>query len=134
MEPGVATSMARILCVEDEEAIRSLIVEELRDAGHEVLEAPDGIVGLAMIEQHRPDLVLCDVSMPRMDGYQVLKRTRALGPGFRVMPFLFLSAMAEPSQIVEGKSLGADDYITKPIQFEELFAKVAYRLDRAGVS
>ncbi len=125
--------MARILCIEDEEGIRSLLVEELRDAGHEALEASNGPDGLTMIESKRPDLVLCDVNMPGMDGHQVLTRTRALGPDFRIMPFLFLSAMAEPAQIVEGRRLGADDYITKPIEFEELFEKLDRRLERAGL-
>lgn len=123
--------MAKIICIEDEHAIRSIVAEELREAGHEILEAEDGEAGLALIKAEKPDLVLCDVSMPRMDGYAVLKRVRALGPDFRLMPFLFLSAMAEPTQIMEGRRLGADDYITKPIQFEELFSKVETRLEKA---
>lgn len=127
---GSGGSLARILCIEDEAAIRSIIVEELREAGHETLEAEDGEVGLTLIREQRPDLVLCDVSMPKLDGYQVLKRARALGPDFRLMPFLFLSAMAEPTQILEGRRMGADDYITKPIQFDELCAKVEMRLER----
>jgi CheY-like chemotaxis protein len=120
--------MAKILCIDDEAAIRKLIAEELRDAGHELIEAADGEIGLALIQQHRPDLVLCDISMPRLDGYQVLERTRALGPEFRLMPFLFLSAMAEPRQVIAGKRLGADDYITKPIEFDDFLAVINRRL------
>lgn len=120
--------MAKILCIDDEAAIRKLIVEELRDAGHEPIEAADGEAGLALIKQHRPDLVLCDISMPRLDGYQVLERTRALGPEFRLMPFLFLSAMAEPRQVIAGKRLGADDYITKPIEFDDFLTVINRRL------
>jgi len=123
--------LAKIVCIEDEFAIRNIVAEELREAGHEILEAEDGEAGLALIKAEKPDLVLCDVSMPRMDGYAVLKRMRALGPDFRLMPFLFLSAMAEPTQIMEGRRMGADDYITKPIQFDELFSKVEARLEKA---
>lgn len=122
--------MARILCIDDEAAIRRLIVEELRDAGHEPIEAADGETGLALIASQRPDLVLCDISMPKLDGYQVLERMRALGPDFRLMPFVYLSAMAEPRQVTAGKRLGADDYITKPIAFEELVATIERRLRR----
>lgn len=125
-----ALGVARILCVEDEAAIRKIVVEELQDAGHETLEAADGEEAMGLIERERPDLILCDISIPKLNGFEVLRRTRALGPEFRIVPFLFLSALADPREIIEGQRMGADEYITKPIHFDELFTKIERRLER----
>jgi len=122
--------VAKILCVEDENAIRQIVVEELQEAGHETLEAADGETAMALIQTEHPDLILCDISIPKLTGYEVLRKTRALGPDFRIVPFLFLSALADPREIIEGQRMGADEYITKPIQFDEMFTKINRRLER----
>lgn len=120
--------MAKILCIEDEASIRQDIVEELHDAGYETLTAGDGKAGLAAIKKHKPDLVLCDITMPKMDGFQLLAELRNNHPEFADLPFVFVSALADKKQIVEGKALGADDYLTKPIDFDLLLATVQSRL------
>jgi len=119
---------ALILCVEDEEVLRRDIVEELCEAGYRVIEAATGEEALAQCLATRPDLVLCDISMPGMNGYDVLRELRQQ-PGQLVdIPFLFLSALADRQQVVEGKLLGADDYLTKPVDFDLLLATVHTRL------
>ena len=84
-----------ILCVEDEADIRSDIVEELRDAGYETVEAANGREGLEAIEKRIPDLVLCDITMPQMNGYEMLAALRAKEPKYADLPFVFLSALAD---------------------------------------
>jgi CheY-like chemotaxis protein len=116
--------MTTILCVEDETAIRQDIVEELQDAGYATLEAGNGEEGLAAIRDHNPDLVLCDITMPRMDGHKLVKHVRMNYPQFSELPFLFLSALADRKDVLSGIELGADDYLTKPIDFELLLTKV----------
>lgn len=120
--------MARILCIEDENFIREDIVEELEDAGHEVVQADCGTDGLEAILANKLDLVLCDISMPAMDGHALLTELRTNYPAFNDLPFVFLSALGDRKDVIAGKQLGADDYLTKPIDFELLHATVASRL------
>lgn len=120
--------MALILCIDDEEPLRRLITAELRDAGYETIEAADGRAGLAAIRAHRPDLVLCDVNMPQMNGYELLAELRENHPQLAEAPFVFLSALADRRDIIAGKRLGADDYLTKPVDLEVLVATVESRL------
>ena len=120
--------MARILCIEDEDFIRQDIVEELTDAGHTVIEADNGADGLKAIVAQTPDLVLCDISMPVMDGHTLLTELRENHPAFDDLPFVFLSALADRKDVIAGKRLGADDYLTKPIDFEMLHATIETRL------
>ena len=120
--------MAKVLCIEDEAEIRALLVEELSEEGHDVVEAADGLLGLTAITQHKPDVVLCDITMPNMDGHALLHELRTNHPEFAELPFIFLSALADRQQILEGKKLGADDYLTKPIDFELLIATLEARL------
>lgn len=122
------TTGALILCVEDEEVLRRDIVEELCEAGYRVIEAGTGEEALAQCLATRPDLVLCDISMPEMNGYDVLRELRQQPGGFADIPFLFLSALADRQQVVEGKLLGADDYLTKPVDFDLLLATIHTRL------
>ncbi len=117
-----------ILCVEDEADIRSDIVEELRDAGYETVEAANGREGLEAIEKRKPDLVLCDITMPQMTGYQMLTALRDNHPEYADLPFVFLSALADRKDILAGRQMGADDYVTKPVDFEMLLATVESRL------
>jgi DNA-binding response OmpR family regulator len=116
--------MTTILCIEDEEAIRQDIVEELEDAGYATLEACNGESGLASIRAHNPDLVLCDINMPKVDGYTLVKHLRESFPQYSELPFIFLSALGDRKDILAGLELGADDYLTKPIDFEFLLIKV----------
>jgi class 3 adenylate cyclase len=120
--------MALILCIDDEEPLRRLITAELRDAGYQTLEAADGRAGLAAIQTHAPDLILCDVNMPLMNGYELLSELRELHPHLAEAPFVFLSALADRRDIIAGKRLGADDYLTKPVDMEVLIATVESRL------
>lgn len=115
---------ATILCIDDEVLLREDIVEELEDEGYRVLQACDGHEGLKQILQHHPDLVICDITMPRKNGYQLLKEVRGDHGISAEMPFIFLSALADKEHVVAGLRLGADNYITKPVDFDVLRAKV----------
>lgn len=123
------TAAARILCIEDDPGTAELLAEELTDAGFEVRIAHSGGAGLAALDP-RPDLVLCDIDMPEISGYDVLKRMRALGGEFRRLPFIFLTAFAAREDQIRARQLGCDDYLTKPIDFELLVAAVRNRLQR----
>ncbi|NQV57194.1 MAG: response regulator [Rhodospirillales bacterium] len=116
--------MIHILCIEDEADLREEIVFELNEAGYKVSEASNGIDGLKLIEDQRPDLILCDVSMPKMTGRELLSELRRRDLEFAETPFVFLSALADREDLISGMELGADEYLTKPIDFEILLTKV----------
>lgn len=117
-----------VLCVEDEPQLRRDIADELVETGYDVIEAGSGEEALARLGEIRPDLVLCDISMPGLSGYDVLNAVRERGVDHAEIPFVFLSALADPRQIVDGKRLGADDYLVKPIDYDLLLATVDARL------
>jgi len=115
--------MAKIIVIEDDTDLRDLLVEELEDAGHQTVEASDGVEGLAAIKEENPDVIISDIGMPRMNGYQL--RQRLLNcPRFSNTPFLFLSALAFQQAIDKGISIGADDYLTKPVDFGDLLSRI----------
>lgn len=116
--------MASICVVEDEPALLQLIKEELEDLGHTVLTAPDGEKGAELIIRTRPDLVVSDINMPRMNGYQMLSRLKAEMDGLEDIPFLYLSAYADKNDIADGMMTGATAYITKPVDMDALTAWV----------
>ncbi|NNM81223.1 MAG: response regulator transcription factor [Burkholderiales bacterium] len=120
----------KILCIEDDEETSSLLVEELVDRGFDVCAAADGQEGLAAILRERPDLVLCDISMPGMSGFEVLDRLKALAPRFLGMPFIFLTALTDRENELRGRRLGADDYVCKPVDFDLLHEIIRARLAR----
>ena len=122
----------KILCIEDDRETAALIAEELVDRGYDVTVAHDGREGLAAILRIMPDLVLSDISMPAMSGFELLDRLVALAPRFARMPFVFLTALTDRDNELKGRQLGADDYVTKPIDFDMLAAIIAARL--AGVA
>jgi DNA-binding response OmpR family regulator len=124
----------RILCIEDDQETATLIAEELRDRGFEVSVSYNGQEGLAAILRERPDLVLSDISMPVMSGFELLERLTVLAPRFENMPFVFLTALADRDNELRGRRLGADDYVTKPIDFDMLEAIVRARLARTARS
>jgi len=116
--------MTTILCIEDESELRKDITEELEEAGYTVLQAVDGKEGLEMILAHKPDLVLCDITMPKMNGLQLLKEVRQNFPLLAEMPIILLSALADRQRVVEGLNEGADAYFTKPIDYELLLIRI----------
>ncbi|WP_374378450.1 putative bifunctional diguanylate cyclase/phosphodiesterase [Dongia sp.] len=118
-----------ILCAEDEPELREDIIGELRDAGYSVIEAANGEDALMAITTLAPDIVLCDINMPRMTGLEVLEQVRASDSEAADVPFIFLTAYGEKSDLIRGKKLGADDYLIKPIDFDVLLTTVSSRLE-----
>ncbi|WP_019567917.1 response regulator [Thioalkalivibrio sp. ALMg13-2] len=119
---------ARVLCAEDEPLLRRDICEELSEAGFVAIEAAHGVEALEQIDAVRPDLILCDINMPGRNGYELLAEVRARGPDLAETPFVFLTALSDPREVVDGKRAGADDYLVKPVDFDLLLATVEARL------
>jgi DNA-binding response OmpR family regulator/DNA-binding CsgD family transcriptional regulator len=126
-------SMTRpvVLCIEDEEDLRIDIADELKAADYEVLQAANGNEALKLLESARPDLVLCDITMPGLGGYEVLKAMRGEGD-LSDVPFIFLTALADRNDVLVGKQAGADDYLVKPIDHDLLLATIATRLNQVS--
>lgn len=124
--------MSRILCIEDEPALRQVIVEELILAGYETVEAKDGMEGLSAILESKPDLVLCDITMPKMSGHELLQNLRDGYPEHADLPFVFLSALADKTDVIRGQTLGADDYLTKPVDLDILLSTVEARINQVN--
>jgi DNA-binding response OmpR family regulator len=122
----------RILCIEDDCETAALIAEELNDRGYKVAVAHNGSDGFNAILRNSPDLVLADVNMPVMSGFDLLQRLTAQEPRFARMPFVFLTALADHDNELKGWQLGADDYVTKPVDFDVLAAVIASRLKRVA--
>jgi DNA-binding response OmpR family regulator len=118
----------RVLCVDDDEDIRLLLRELLERAGYTVDEAADGKTALRMLFANTPALVILDVTMPDLDGYQTLERIRDLSD----VPVLMLTARSQELEKVRGLSAGADDYVAKPFGRQELLARVQALLRRTG--
>jgi DNA-binding response OmpR family regulator len=118
----------KILCIEDDRETATLIAEELAERGYEVATAYDGAAGFAAIFKTMPDLILCDISMPVMSGFEVLEHLTNIAPRFGNMPFLFLTALTDRNNELRGRQLGADDYVTKPVDFDLLAAIITARL------
>jgi DNA-binding NarL/FixJ family response regulator len=122
--------LSTILCIEDDEQAASLIGEALTELGYTVDLARDGKEGLAAILSKKPDLVICDIRMPVMNGFEVLEQVVAAGPAYAEIPFVYLTALGDRDSELAGRRLGADDYLTKPIDFEMLGAVIQNRLRR----
>jgi two-component system response regulator RpaA len=123
--------LSRILVIEDEQAIAELVKINLDLLGHQVITAPDGIKGLAMSQQNRPDLIVLDVMMPDLDGFTVCQRLRQ-NPQTNHIPVLMLTALSTTKDKVAGFDAGADDYLPKPFDIPELQVRVRALLRRAG--
>jgi DNA-binding response OmpR family regulator len=123
-----------ILCIEDDRDTASLICEELVDRGFEVRAAYNGREGLAAILKDPPDLVLSDVGMPGMSGFELLRTLTSMEPRFESMPFVFLTALSDHDHELKGWQLGADDYLTKPVDYDVLAALITARLARVARS
>ncbi|OIO91002.1 MAG: hypothetical protein AUK03_12075 [Anaerolineae bacterium CG2_30_64_16] len=122
--------MARILVVEDNPVMANAIGDVLELAGHQVSVAADGVAGLLEIPKVGPELIISDVMMPRMDGFEFYQAVRA-NPAWVFIPFIFLTAKGQEEDIYLGKRLGADDYLVKPYAPENLVATVESKLARA---
>jgi CheY-like chemotaxis protein/CRP-like cAMP-binding protein len=121
--------MRKILIIEDNEDVRENTADLLELSGHRVQTSADGAAGIDKAMSFYPDLIICDIMMPGMDGYQVLE---ALQSNSRTagIPFIFLSAKANKSDVRKGMNLGADDYLTKPFEEQELLDAIGSRLRR----
>jgi two-component system, sensor histidine kinase and response regulator len=119
--------MKTLLVIEDEQFVRENIVEILESSGYRVMSAPNGVVGAHLAIEHLPDLILCDVMMPELDGHGVLEHVRTNAMTAET-PFIFLTARADTGDLRAGMNLGADDYITKPFRVAELLKAVETRL------
>lgn len=121
--------MPKILVIEDEQAIREDILEILVNNGFESMGAEDGLMGMELLRHHHPDLIICDITMPNLDGYGFLQALRASAE-FAATPFIFMTARADRSSQRLGMNLGADDYITKPIGQKDILQAIAARLHK----
>nr|WP_294554212.1 response regulator transcription factor [uncultured Rhodopila sp.] len=126
----MAASNPHVLCVDDDRETAGLIAEELVDRGFRVSIACDGEEGFQAILTTQPDIALVDVTMPVLSGFDLLERLVSLAPRFSSMPFLYLTALSDRANELKGRQLGADDYITKPVDFEILTAIIKARLAR----
>jgi DNA-binding NarL/FixJ family response regulator len=122
--------MKKILIIEDEPEMRRNLATILRLEGYQQLTADNGRRGVELALAEAPDLILCDVMMPELDGYGVLQALRA-SPATEATPFIFLTAKGEKPDIRAGMNLGADDYLTKPVAKADLLNAIASRLKRS---
>ncbi|MER5637395.1 response regulator transcription factor [Kitasatospora sp. NPDC002227] len=122
---------ARLLVVDDEPALRDALESSLAFEGYEVLTATDGYEALDAVERERPDLVLLDIMMPRMDGLTAVRRMRSRGD---TAPVLMLTARDAVGDRVTGLDVGADDYLAKPFELDELLARVRALLRRSAIA
>jgi DNA-binding response OmpR family regulator len=121
--------MATILIIEDDKSLRNALNDVLRTAGYQTLTATDGRTGLEMAIQKAPDLILCDIKLPYLDGYRVLEQLRA---EFHtaLTPFIFLTALHDSVQQRRGMLLGADDYVTKPFEVKALLKTIQTQFEK----
>jgi DNA-binding response OmpR family regulator len=122
-----------ILVAEDQEHIRSLIEYKLRNSGYTVIAVKDGVAALQTAAEIKPDLILLDVMMPLMTGFEVLAKLKQQ-ESLRSIPVLLVTAQSQEDEVLKGLELGADDYITKPFSPNELAARVKTVLLRRSTS
>jgi YesN/AraC family two-component response regulator len=124
--------MKKILVIEDEGQSREMFLEFLTAEGFEVIGAENGLIGVQQAQQQLPDLVICDILMPVLDGYGVLTTLRQ-DSMTAVIPFIFVTARGTKAELRQGMKLGADDYLIKPLTVEELLEAVTIRLEKQEV-
>ena len=117
----------RILIVEDEATLRHIVKDAIEDAGHSVITASDGAEGLQLFRQEQPHLVIADIMLPKMDGYEMV---RAMREEQSAAQYLFLSALSDSEDVVEGFKAGGNDYLRKPFAIRELIVRVEALLSR----
>jgi DNA-binding NarL/FixJ family response regulator len=123
--------MQKILIVDDDITLRAALTRYLKDRGFLVHSAASGVEGFESFSQDTPDLIVSDVVMPEMDGFELCTRIRESGPG-QLIPFIFLSGRCDLEDRIQGHSIGADDYLVKPFHPRELIAKIEAQLARAS--
>jgi two-component system, sensor histidine kinase and response regulator len=123
--------MSKLLVIDDEPSFREVLADTLREAGYEVEEASDGAKGVIRAREVRPDLILCDIMMSGLDGYDVLAALRQ-DPWSALIPVIFLTGVDHNVGLRKGMELGADDYLVKPVRAEELVRAIEARLARHG--
>ncbi len=124
--------MKKILLIEDDIALRENTAELLELSGYSLFTAPNGKIGVKKAKKETPDIIICDIMMPELDGYGVLEAI-SLDENTKHIPFIFLSAKTEHKEIRKGMDMGADDYLTKPFEEEELLSAVESRLAKASI-
>ncbi len=124
--------MAKILIAEDERDIRDLIEFTLKYAGHDVIKTSNGVEAVEVASKDRPDLIILDVRMPRMTGYEACRALKALD-GLKDVPIVFLSAKGQQTEMESGLDAGAYDYILKPFAPDHLTRRIAEILTKFGV-
>lgn len=122
--------MNRLLIIDDEDSLRESIAEFLEFEGYKCLQASDGTEGIELARAEMPDLIICDIKMPDMSGHEVLKELRRDSRTSSI-PFIFLTALFDKSEVRKGMNLGADDYLTKPFQNEDLLSAIRIRLNKS---
>lgn len=125
--------MSKILVIEDEQDVRDNIVEILELEGFETKNAKNGIIGLKLAQQYNPDIIICDILMPIVNGYEVLDKLRK-NPKTALIPFIFLTAKATSEDLRRGMDIGADDYLTKPFKIDTLLKVVQIQLEKKEAS
>ena len=121
--------MGKVLTIEDDVLLRETLTEILEVYGHTVVQAEDGEEGIKMFSESSPDLVLCDINMPKMDGFEVLKKLKVVVGEADMPPFIFLSAKTEKKNIQQALDLGAVDFVSKPYSAPELLKLIDSRLN-----
>jgi CheY-like chemotaxis protein len=121
--------MAKILVADDEPELRNTVDAMLSSKGHTVIHAEDGLQALEAIKKHSPDVILCDIEMPKLRGFDVLTQLRE-HPTMSKIPVIFLTGMTDISYMVEAMQLNVNDFITKPFTDEELFGAVDFQLKK----
>ena len=121
--------MKKVLIIEDEPEMRRNLTTILRLEKFNVFAAENGRIGVELAKRERPDLILCDVMMPELDGHAVLEALRA-DPDLVTVPFIFLTAKGEKTDVRSGMKMGADDYLTKPVGKADLLDAIRARLER----
>ncbi|OFX73852.1 MAG: hypothetical protein A2X12_10310 [Bacteroidetes bacterium GWE2_29_8] len=121
-----------IAIIEDDRIARESIKDILEIEGYNVLTAKDGVEGYRIIKEYIPDLILCDISMPKLNGYQLYEQLQTKSSLF-VIPFIFLTAKARKEDIKTGLRLGVDDYVTKPLDYDELLGTISRRLNKRAL-
>ena len=122
--------MKKVLVVDDDSILRTVLKHTLEQQGYQVRAVHSGKEGLTAFNQDVPDIVISDVSMPEMDGFEFCRQLRSQ-PSGQLVPFIFLSAKTDLDHRIEGHSSGADDYLTKPFEMKELLAKIEGLLERS---
>lgn len=122
--------MKKILVVDDDRTLRTVLTRYLQTHGYQVQDVSSGMEALTVFEQDAPDVVVSDVMMPEMDGLEFCRRLRGI-PSGQLVPFIFLSGKGELEDRIQGHTIGADDYLTKPFDPRELVAKIEAQLERS---